>query len=51
MEASILDGARDIRDINDNIARNAVIRLYAVTKFLLGTTALTPMPWAQRSRP
>jgi hypothetical protein len=26
----------------------AIERLYAATKFLLGTTALTPMPWARR---
>ncbi len=25
----------------------ALFRLYAVNRFLLGTTALTPMPWAR----
>jgi hypothetical protein len=25
----------------------ALFRLHAVTKFLLGTTALTPMPWVR----
>lgn len=28
--------------------KHALFRLYAVTKFLLDTTALTPMPWGKR---
>jgi hypothetical protein len=46
-----LPNAREINDRIDEIERLALFRLYAVTKFLLGTTALTQMPWAQRSRP